>query len=264
MTDEKKNEAETAPAEAESKPAGKPSMMKYIMIGGGAFVLIIAIAVGVMMFMGTGHPDEAAVEAEATQEQEEAPVAHENASGGDDEIADEAEMEEDEPPVFYDEEEFAEDFEDPSVLDNITENLAFLDYQPEEETMIESDEETAGMSEEDSIDAARWLENEKAALAKREEELAARERELKMLDKKVSQKLLTLEQAEATRINNLAKLYDGMDARSVAALMANLDDKTVVMILPRMKIKNASQVLALLPPKRGAKLSRQMITIAEN
>jgi flagellar motility protein MotE (MotC chaperone) len=120
------------------------------------------------------------------------------------------------------------------------------------------------MSVEDSVDASRWLESEKAALTERENDLATRERELKLLDKKVSQKLLTLDQAKTARVNSLAKLYDDMDARSVAALMANLDDNTVVLILPRMKTKNASQVLALFPPKRGAMLSKQMITIAEN
>ena len=155
------------------------------------------------------------------------------------------------------------DAADPSVLDNITNNLAFLDYQPDESVLAANDEESDGLSVEDSIDAAQWLESEKAALALRENDLAVRERELKVLDKKVSQKLLILDQAKTNRVSNLAKLYDGMDARSVAALMANLDDATVVSILPRMKTKNASQVLALFPPKRGAKLSKQMITIAE-
>jgi flagellar motility protein MotE (MotC chaperone) len=54
-----------------------------------------------------------------------------------------------------------------------------------------------------------------------------------------------------------------MEPRAVAKLMANLDDETIVSILPRMKSKNASAVLALLPPQRGARLSKQMITIAE-
>ena len=96
-----------------------------------------------------------------------------------------------------------------------------------------------------------------------EKKLDARQRELDITDKKVSQKLLKLEQAESTKISNLAKLYDGMDPRAVAKLIANLDDATVVSILPRMKLKNASTVLALMPAKRGARLSKKMITIAE-
>jgi flagellar motility protein MotE (MotC chaperone) len=55
-----------------------------------------------------------------------------------------------------------------------------------------------------------------------------------------------------------------MDARTVANMMANLDDTTIVSLLPRMKQKNASQVLGLMPPQRAAKLSKQMIEVAEN
>ena len=264
MTDEKENTAENTEEkttdDAEVKKTGKSSLMKYIIVGGGAFVLIIAIAVAAMMFLGGDSPNEADGEDQTSQEEthvEEPADEHATEPEFDDEGYD------DEPPAFYDEDEFMSDADDPSVLDNITDNLAFLDYQPDEGEVM-AEEEKIGMSVEDSIDAAHWLEGEKAALADREKNLATRERELKLLDKKVSQKLLTLDQAKTARVNSLAKLYDGMDARSVAALMANLDNATVVSILPRMKTKNASQVLALFPPKRGAMLSKQMITIAEN
>lgn len=252
MTDEKENSSETTTNEAEVKKTEKSGLMKYIMIGGGAFVLIIVIAVAAMMFFGGDAPHEAEVASESTQH-DETPAEEADA---------EFAADNDEPPAFYDEDELMADVDDPSVLDNITDNLAFLDYQPDE-NLIMAEEEIVGMSVEDSMDAARWLEGEKAALAEREKDLTGRERELNVLDKKVSQKLLTLDQAKTNRVSNLAKLYDGMDARSVAALMANLDDATVVSILPRMKTKNASQVLALFPPKRGAKLSKKMITIAE-
>lgn len=252
MTDEKENAAETKTNEAEVKKTDKSDLMKYVMIGGGAFVLIIVIAVAAMMFFGGDQPHEAELENEPAQHDESPAEEHAAEFAGDD----------DEPPAFYDEDEFMTDIDDPSVLDNITENLAFLDYKPDE-SLVMAEDEIVGMSVEDSMDAARWLEGEKAALALREDDLAARERELKLMDKKVSQKLLTLDHAKTNRVSNLAKLYDSMDARSVAALMANLDDATVVSILPRMKTKNASQVLALFPPKRGAKLSKQMITIAE-
>lgn len=252
MTDEKDKTAETKTNEAEVKKTGNSGMMKYIIIGGGAFVLIIVIAVAAMMFFGGDAAHDVEVDNEPTQHEETPAEESDDEFAGDD----------DEPPAFYDEDEFMTDIDDPSVLDNITENLAFLDYQPEE-SLVMAEEERIGMSVEDSVDAARWLEGEKAALAVRESDLAARERELNILDKKVSQKLVMLDQAKTNRVSNLAKLYDGMDARSVAALMANLDDATVVSILPRMKTKNASQVLALFPPKRGAKLSKKMITIAE-
>ncbi|HWR84161.1 MAG TPA: hypothetical protein VN285_12745, partial [Candidatus Deferrimicrobium sp.] len=80
----------------------------------------------------------------------------------------------------------------------------------------------------------------------------------------VSKKILRLQRAESERITSLAKLYDGMEAKAVAKLMADLDDEIVVSILPRMKSKNASEVLQMLPPKRAAKLSREMLAIADN
>ncbi len=241
---------EAAANEAEVKTADKGGMLKYIIIGGGAFVVIILIAVAAILFLGGDSHESAESEAQPAETKREAEIpAHETSADAD------------EPPPFYGEEDMADE-QDPSVIQNIMDNLAFLDYQPEEGEIIA--EEELALSAEDSVEAVNWLEAEKAALAEREAALATGERELKLLDKTVSKKLLTLEQAELSRVNSLAKLYDSMDPRSVAQLMANLDDKTVVSLIPRMKIKNASAVLALMSPQRAARLSKQMITIAEN
>lgn|GEM_PF-901731 len=157
------------------------------------------------------------------------------------------------------------DENDPKVIDDIMQTLAFLDYQPEDGEIpgVET-----GMSAEDSAKEQSWLDEEKAKLDEREEDLQTRERalaeqrrELDRIESDVNKKLLKLEQAETTRINALAKLYDGMDPRSVVQLVNNLDDATVVALLPRMKTKNASAVMALMSPKRAARLSKQMITI---
>ena len=244
---------EAAANEAEVKTVGKSGMLKYIIIGGGAFVVVILIVLAAILFLGGDSREPAESDAQPVEIKKETKTeaqmpAHETSADTD------------EPPPFYDDEEMV-DGQDPSVIQDIMDNLAFLDYQPEEGEIIA--EEELAMSAEDSVETMNWLEAEKAALAEREAALATGERDLKLLDKTVSKKLLTLEQAELSRINNLARLYDGMDPRSVAQLMANLDDKTVVSLIPRMKIKNASAVLALMPPKRAAKLSKQMITIAE-
>ena len=253
MAAEKQENTEAAANEAEVKTAGKSGMLKYIIIGGGAFAVVILIAVAAILFLGGDSHEPAESEAQPVEIKKEAKTeaqmpAHETSADAD------------EPPPFYDDEEMV-DGQDPSVIQNIMDNLAFLDYQPDEGEIMS--EEDVSMSVEDSIETVNWLEAEKAALAEREAALANGERDLKLLDKKVSRMLLTLDQAESSRVNNLARLYDGMDPRSVAQLMANLDDKTVVSLIPRMKIKNASAVLALMPPKRAAKLSKQMITIAE-
>jgi len=220
--------------------------MKYIMLGGGALVVVVAVSFLTLMVL------------------KDDPVAHEPEEEGDatahvDESTEghgEEHAEKDNDPLdslFYD--------DDPSVLAEIQSNLAFLDYQPMESEIAAEDER---MSAEDSVEAVNWLEAEKTRLAEMEKGLNARQKELEQLDKQVTKKINIIEQAESTRIQKLAKLYDGMEHRAVAMLLANLDNETVVSILPRMKTKNASAVLSLLPAKRGAILSKKMITIAEN
>ncbi len=244
-TEPEENKENTEAEEPKSdKPAAKSGgIMKYAMIGSGVFLLVMVIAVG-GMFLLKEDPPEAAESSEVLEETHAAEP-----------VGDSAEAAPDQDSILADE-------NDPTVIKNIMDNLAFLDYEPEIEEM-ETGGEKFAISAEDSIAEVNWLEQEKTALAQKEQELNARQAGLESLDKEVSRKLLVLEQAQTSRINNLAKLYDGMDPRSVAQLMANLDNETVVAILPRMKTKNASAVLELVPPKRAAKLSKQMITIAE-
>lgn len=264
MTDEteiNQPSAETPEGEAtDNQKKAKSPILKYAIFGGGGLIVILAIAFGVAMFMGGGEKtSDSADDVAQTSE----PVAGDVPS---------VDSEHSQVPPNYSEESIAESGDeemdslieaqkDAKVIDNIMDNLAFLEYEPD---MSEIESGAEGMSVEDSIEKADWLEQETAKLAERKATLDKRERELKRLDQEVTQKLLKLEQAETARISTLAKLYDGMDPRAVAQLMANLDNETIVSILPRMKIKNASAVLALLPPQRGAKLSKQMITIAED
>jgi flagellar motility protein MotE (MotC chaperone) len=91
-----------------------------------------------------------------------------------------------------------------------------------------------------------------------------REKELEKLEYKVNQGLMKIGQAESARIINLARLYDGMKPEAVAQLFANLSDEVILSLLPRMKSANAAKILALMPPKRAARISTQMITVLED
>ncbi|UCC43426.1 MAG: hypothetical protein JSU65_09795 [Candidatus Zixiibacteriota bacterium] len=237
-------------AQATSKSSAKIPFLRYIVFGAAGLFLTVVVVVGTLLLVGTGGssqseatgPEKPAVTGEAGSTAQQ-PAQTKSPQSEEDSILATLET-------------------DQSVLENIMKNLEFLDYQPVDSELATG--ETGGMSPEDSIKEVNWIESEKTRLAEWEKDLKSREKELRNLDKKVSQKVLKLEQAESTRTANLAKLYDGMEARSVAKLMANLDDDTVVSILPRMKQKQASQVLALMSAKRAARLSKQMITIAEN
>jgi flagellar motility protein MotE (MotC chaperone) len=259
LTDEteinKPSDAAPEPEGQDNKKAKSP-IMKYALFGGGGLVLILAIAFGVAMLMGGGKSQTSAESDNAT-EAAEAPD-----SGGTDNERTQKQYSEGSIQETGEKEmdSILAAQEDAKVIDNIMDNLAFLEYEPE---LSEIESGVNGMSVEDSLEKVNWLEQETAKLAERKAELDERERELTRLDAEVTKKLLKLEQAETARINTLARLYDGMEPRAVAKLMANLDDETIVSILPRMKSKNASAVLALLPPQRGARLSKQMITIAE-
>ncbi len=242
MADEKKqqNGAEQSSESGDQNTKTKSrGIMKLIIFGAAGLVLIALVMVGTLFLLGTGE-DATSASPETNTDTHGSIQGHVDGTG------------EDSLAALLD--------QDAGVLEDLMSDLEFLDYQPDPS---ELGEEADGMSAEDSANAANWLEAEKARLVEKEKELSTREKELNNLDKKLSQKLLKLEQAESTRISNLARLYDGMEAMAVAKLMANLDDETVVAILPRMKQKNASQVLSLLPAKRAARLSKQMITIAE-
>ncbi len=222
--------------------ARQAAAMKWLILGVGFVVVMALVAFGTLMMLGG---DNASVsESETTHESEK--------------VKKDAKKET-KPKMSADRAATAEE-EYESMLSKMMENLAVLDYVPGPDEMMTQD---GSMSIQDSTDGANWLEKEKHKLAKRERSLDLKQRELEKVDRKVSQKLLRIEQAESSRINQLAKLYDSMDPQAVAQLMRNLEDEIVVELLPRMKSKNAAIVLSLLPPKRAANLSKQMITLAE-
>lgn len=242
MADEIQNPApDQAPAEGTTAAPARPVIMKYLVFGLAGLVLVVGVAFVTLLFTGG---------AQTTSDGEKASESHADLSG---------EATEAQPTDEQILDSLLAGEADSNVLKMIEENLAALDYEPEASELGTG---TAGMSEKDSLDAVDWLTKEKKRLAEWEEELTDRQKELAGLEQEVTKKILRIEQAESARIASLARLYDGMDSRAVARLMANLDDETVVSILPRMKAKNASQVLQLLPSQRAAKLSKQMITIA--
>jgi len=139
----------------------------------------------------------------------------------------------------------------------IMEELDFLFWTPASENSAEN----LGMTPEDSVDTLNWFAKQFDSLSKRQAEIDSRENQLEKLEYKVEQSLIKLDQAESNRIIKLARLYDGMKPDEVAKLFANLPDSIVTSILPRMKPASASKILGMMPPKRAARLSTQLITV---
>ncbi len=244
MVDEPKTEVSASakqPEQDKTQPK-KKGLVKYILYGAAGILLMVGAAAATLFIIGNdqtvpSHTSENAPEDSASAQ---AAFGHNFL-----------------PPEF---DSLAKETPDQSAAEMMRDNLSALNYEPDGS---ESGAGDSGLASNDSLPSAEWMRNEKETLAKKEAEINARQHELELLEKKLSLALLRIEKEESARTADLAKLYDKMEANAVAQLMANLDDETAVMILPKMKPQNASAVLQLLPPQRAAVLSKRMITIAE-
>jgi len=127
------------------------------------------------------------------------------------------------------------------------------------------------------------LEKRELLVKKREKELAEKEASLKKLEQHLlplkeevdtsieelnalqtsltaySKKLTEREKAlEDTKITHLVKLYSAMDAGKAAQIMDKLQIETTVRILGNMKGKSAGQIMAMMPPEKGATISERL------
>jgi flagellar motility protein MotE (MotC chaperone) len=230
------------PADAQkSKAAGKlKGFLPYILYGVGGLALVSLIAFGTLFFLKGKGTDKSADSTGTQAQAQTEPDSAKSSAEAEDSLLALADL--------------GLNSDTGEAIDNMIKNIEAMD--------VKSDGMAAVDSAADSAKEASWLDKEKETLAKRQSDLDVRQKHVEDLEAQVSQKLQKLEQASNDRVTNLAKLYDGMDASAVAKLMENLEDSIVVTIIPRMKQKNASQVLQMIPPQRAAKLSRQIITLA--
>jgi flagellar motility protein MotE (MotC chaperone) len=250
VTKEQKNTPEVIVAEEPAAvPKKKSGLIKYIIFGLLGIVAVGAVAVGTVFLLGgaTNKIEEAAKASDSTTAANDTNTTHAELTPADsvERIADS----------------LAGAMEDTSLLADVKKNLAFLDGSALAESTMRIDSVRAIQ---DSVVAMGWIAKEKERLHQKEADLNIREVKLAKLDSEVSRKMLKLEQVTTSKISDLAKLYDGIEPKAVAAMMASLDNETIVAVLPRMKQKNASQVMGLLPSARAAQISKQMIEIAEN
>ncbi len=115
----------------------------------------------------------------------------------------------------------------------------------------------------DSLDTLNWIQKEMSKLAMEKSSIDSQKQALDSLNITVNKGLNKIGQAETARLASLARLYDSMKPDEVSRLFENLDDSLIVQILPQMKPVNAAKILALMPPKRAAMISTQLISIAK-
>lgn len=245
LAEEEKKAEETTEESPETTPKKKGSMMKIIIFSVVGIIVVAGISVGTLFLLTPSDSASSDTASDSTHTSRDHSTDKSHATTDHEEEYDF----EDENPIFDEE----------SMMEEIMKNLAEMDYQPDES---ELSAEVIAMSLEDSLANMDWLDREKHRLSTWEDSLRIVRKDLEKLEQTVSQQIIRIEQVESAKTATLAGLYDGMDAKAVARLMLNLDDNTIVTIIPRMKTKQASAVLSLFPPKRAAKLSKKMITIA--
>ena len=120
--------------------------------------------------------------------------------------------------------------------------------------------EAAQMSGVDTMAQLSELDQRHKEIAAEEASLRLERQELTALKSQIEQLLSQKKAIAGEKVLYLAKLLDGMKQEELAGLMAKLDDKTILAVLPSMKPLNASKVLALLPPERAAQITTELLT----
>ena len=121
-----------------------------------------------------------------------------------------------------------------------------------------------GGTEPDTLAELSWIEMEKKKITAEQLALAIERKQLETLKREVEALLVKKKQVEGERLAYLAKIFDGMKKDEISNLMAQLEDETIVALLPKMKVASASKVLAMLPPKRAAKITTMLLGLGKS
>jgi len=138
------------------------------------------------------------------------------------------------------------------------------DESASEDTAPAEIEFNFGGQEEDTLAELSWIEAEKRKIQAEQLELSLERRQLEALKREVEGLLAQRKRVAGERIAYLAKLFNEMKQDEISKLMAELDDETIVAVLPQMKTKSASQVLAMLPPERAARITTLLLGLGKS
>jgi flagellar motility protein MotE (MotC chaperone) len=111
----------------------------------------------------------------------------------------------------------------------------------------------------DTIAQLSLLDKRQRELAAEEMDIANKKRELEALKNEVEQFLQAKKGIADEKVTYIAKLIDGMKAEEMSGMITNMDNATIMAVLPKMKPQTASRVLAILPPQRAAEIATQLL-----
>ena len=112
----------------------------------------------------------------------------------------------------------------------------------------------------DRFTSKKEIEQERTHLETRRRALEAESIRVEALKDEVEHLLRKKLEIENQRVEELAKLYEGMKGPEVASVMEGLSDTLIVQVLPKMKERLAAKVLSAMQPGRAARISRLMTT----
>lgn len=112
----------------------------------------------------------------------------------------------------------------------------------------------------------------KDSLMQKQEELNRREQSLKALEKEIDEKLVRLQELEASlkvmleqakelkddKLKHLIDVYSNMKAKQAASVLETLDEKIAVKILAGMSGRQAGEILSFVNSEKAARLTEQL------
>ncbi len=106
------------------------------------------------------------------------------------------------------------------------------------------------------------LEDAEALIADLEEENSELKRQLNAVEKERDELKAVNEEnsARTEQLKQLAHYYSNMKTKKAAAIMAELDDNTIIGILSNMKDETAAGIIGELEPQRAASLTQKMLS----
>lgn len=128
--------------------------------------------------------------------------------------------------------------------------------------LIANNQEKDPLPELTEIDELRMeLEDAKAAVNRLEDENAELEQQLTEVEKERDSLKSHNEEfnTKTAQLQQLAEYYNEMKVKRAAAIMAELDDDTIVGILNNMGTETAAGIIAELDPQRAAVLTKKIL-----
>ena len=150
-----------------------------------------------------------------------------------------------------------------SPLDISTADVAMAQEAPVEEDQSAEEMELRLRKREQELQQKETeLKKKEAQLIPLQEEIEARFAEVNDLQNNLNAYAIKLAEREKAlqdgKIDHLVKLYSSMEAGKAAVILDKLQMDIVVRILGNMKGKAAGEIMAMMPPDKGAKISEKL------